>query len=165
MLAEQKKQDSIANLNKNNPESLEDIKFRNTCHYLINEYDDFNKRYLKITDKYEINETLNIELIKEGSSKKVHINFSKNLGCVDYVPNTRSSVRITLENTQVIILYHSGSLDCNDFSLKAELSESKINQLRNSPIKSFNLRGTKGSVTISDIDYNNFFIDKLKCIE
>ena len=165
LLAEQKKQDSIANIREKDPKVLEEIKFRNTCHYLINEYDQYYGRQLMITDKYVIAKNLNIELIREGNSVKIHLNTKENLGCASYVPNTRSSAQITLENDQVITLYHSGSLDCNDFSLKAELSESKMDLLKYSPIKSISFKGTKGSITILDIDYNNFFIDKLKCIE
>lgn len=165
LLAEQKKLDSIANLRKKNPKIFEEIKFRNTCHYLINEYDQYYGRQLIITDKYTIAKNLNIELIREGNSVKIHLNTKENLGCASYVPNTRSSAIITLENDQIITLYHSGSLDCNDFSLKAELSESKMDLLKYSPIKSIFFRGTKGSITILDIDYKMFFIDKLKCIE
>ena len=161
-LERQKKINSTIKIAK---EEEERLKFRNTCHYLINEYDQFYKKQIIITDKYFINQNLNIELLREGNTSKIHINLSENLGCANYVPSGRSSVRITLENNQVIIFYHNGSLDCNDFSLKAIISESKIIQLMNSPIKSINLRGTKKSVTISDIDYRDFFIDKLKCIE
>lgn len=165
LLAEQKKQDSIAKIKEKDPKVLEEIKFRNTCHYLINEYDQYYGRQLLITDKYVIAENLNAELIREGNSVKIHLNTTENLGCASYVPNTRSSARITLENNEVIILYHSGSLDCNDFSLKAKLSEPKMDLLKYSPIKSILFRGTKGSITILDIDYKTFFIDKLKCIE
>ncbi|SFZ90871.1 hypothetical protein SAMN05428642_1011194 [Flaviramulus basaltis] len=161
-LEQQKKPNSIV---KNTEEEQEKLNSRSTCHYLINEYDQYYKREVIITDKYFINQNLNIELLREGSTSRIHINLLENLGCTNYVPSSRSSARITLENNEVIILYHSGSLDCNDFSLKAIISASKIDQLKNSPIKSLELRGTKKSVTISDIDYKEFFIDKLKCIE
>ena len=160
--------DSIAKINAESikdTNSLERNESLNTCKYLINKYDEYYKQMVIITDKYEINPNLNIELIREGNSSKININLSEDLGCVSYVPATRSTVRVTLENNQVIIFYHSGSLDCTDFSLKALLPESKIKQLKQSAIKSFTLKGTKGTVTISDIDYRDFFIDKLKCIE
>ena len=161
-LEQQKKPNSIV---KTTEDEQEKLNSRSTCHYLINEYDQYYKREVIITDKYFINQNLNIELLREGNTSRIHINLLKNLGCTNYVPSSRSSARITLENNEVIILYHSGSLDCNDFSLKAIISASKIDQLKNSPIKSLELRGTKKSVTISDIDYKEFFIDKLKCIE
>ena len=161
-LEQQKKPNSIV---KTTEDEQEKLNSRSTCHYLINEYDQYYKREVIITDKYFINQNLNIELLREGNTSRIHINLLENLGCTNYVPSSRSSARITLENNEVIILYHSGSLDCNDFSLKAIISASKIDQLKNSPIKSLELRGTKKSVTISDIDYKEFFIDKLKCIE
>ncbi len=163
-----KKEDSIDKIKEKHEEKLNSIErneFRNTCHYLINKYDDYYKQQIIITDKYPINEILNIELIREGNASKININLSEDLGCVSYVPATRSTVRVTLENNQVIVFYHSGSLDCTDFSLKALLSQSKINQLKISPIKSFTFRGTRRSKTITNIDYKDFFIDKLDCIE
>ncbi|KJD35466.1 hypothetical protein PW52_10245 [Tamlana sedimentorum] len=143
----------------------QDQAYRNTCHYYINEYDSFNHQQLIITEKYFISEQLNIELLREGSTTKIHFNFSENLGCVDYVPSRRSSVRVILENGQGLTFYHSGSLDCNLFSLKANLPESYLNLLKQSPIKSINLKASKGAVLITDINYKDFFIEKLKCIE
>lgn len=163
-LKKQKKQDSIAKIEEDT-NLLEKLKLRNTCHYFINEYDEYYKKQIIITDKYTISKNINIELIREGNTSKIHINLSKNLGCANYVPSRRSSVNITLENNEIVKLYHSGSLDCNDFSLKGILSPSKINLLKNYTIKSITLKGTKESVTITNINYKEFFIDKLKCIE
>ncbi|GAA4799806.1 hypothetical protein GCM10023330_01520 [Litoribaculum gwangyangense] len=168
LMNQQRRKDSIEKaVNTNNAIELssEELKFRNTCHYLINEYDIFKKQQIIITDKYFVNESLNIELLRQGNISKIHFNYSENLGCASYVPSTRSSVSITLENNKEIVFYHSGSLDCDYFSLKAILSESKIDLLKNSPIKSIVLKGTKASVSILNIQYKEFFMDKLKCVE
>ncbi|MCB4799934.1 hypothetical protein, partial [Neotamlana laminarinivorans] len=137
----------------------------NTCKYFINEYDSFNKQQLIITEKYYIQNKLNIELIREGTKAKINFNYFEDLGCVDYVPNRRSSVLITLENNVNLKFYHSGSLDCNFFSLKANLNSSQIEALKQSPIKSINLKASKTSVLLTDIDYKNFFIEKLQCLD
>lgn len=167
LLKQAKKQDSINKAKEEvlNTKLIEENKLRHSCHYFINEYDNFLGKQVIITEKYNINQSLNIELLREGFTSKININLAEDLGCVSYVPNTRSSVRINLKNNQTVTLYHSGNLDCLDFSLKAILSQTKISQLQISPIKSITLRGTKRSVTISDIDYPEFFIDKLECIE
>ncbi|MCB4806739.1 hypothetical protein LG651_00640 [Tamlana sp. 62-3] len=156
--------DSIAKAQSSKAASQDQV-YHNTCHYFINEYDSFNHQQLIITEKYFISEQLNIELLREGSTTKIHFNFAEDLGCVDYVPSRRSTVRVILENDQSLTFYHSGSLDCNFFSLKANLSESYISLLKQSPIKSINLKASKGEVLLTDINYKTFFIEKLKCIE
>ena len=56
-------------------------------------------------------------------------------------------------------------MDCGDFRFKGVISNSQRALLQNSPIKSVFLKGTKASSEITNIEYKEFFIDKLKCIE
>ena len=146
-------------------EIAEKIKFRNTCHYQINEYDDFYKEKFIVIEPYDIAENLTAVLFRRGSSINLFLNLAENLGCASYLPNQRSSAKVTLENNQTIMFYHSWDIDCGNFGFKGKLSKDKIAKLKASPIKSITLKGTKSSAEITKIDYREFFIDKLKCIE
>ena len=97
--------------------------------------------------------------------KNVFFNLSKDLGCASYLPNQRSSVKVTLENGKVVSFYHSWDIECGDFLFKAVLNASKISSLKSAPIKSIVLRGTKGTWEILNVTYKEFFMDKLKCVE
>jgi len=74
-------------------------------------------------------------------------------------------VKITLENNDVVTLYHTWDMDCGNFSFKVRLSNAKAEILKQSPIKSILLQGTEGNHEILDVYNNSFFIDCLKCIE
>ncbi|WP_345027143.1 hypothetical protein, partial [Flavivirga jejuensis] len=146
-------------------EEAASIKHRNTCSYLINQYDEFRKERSIRTDPYNVHKDLTIELHRQGRSTSIFFNLSENLGCASYLSNNRSHVKVKLENNQIITFYHSWNVDCRDFSFKGKLSSSQMARLKKSPIKSIRLRGTKSFREITDIDYKTFFIDKLKCIE
>jgi hypothetical protein len=73
-------------------------------------------------------------------------------------------VKVTLENNDVITFHHSWDLDCGDFSLKGSLSNANMEKLQKSPIKSIVLHGTKANKEIENLEYKEFFMDKLKCI-
>ena len=143
---------------------LELIRFRNTCHYAMNEYDDINRIEIVRTDPYHINDMLSVELFKRGKSVNIFFNLKGDLGCASYLPSNRSYVKVRLDNNRTITFYHTWGMDCGDFSFKGVLSKSQINSLKTSPIKSIFLKGTKLSTTITDIDYKTIFIDKLDCI-
>uniref|UniRef100_UPI004047B75D hypothetical protein n=3 Tax=Mariniflexile sp. TaxID=1979402 RepID=UPI004047B75D len=182
---EKEKQDSIANVKdeeqkkpalkktKKNAiieeneekERLENIEFRNTCHYAMNEYDAIDRIKIVRTDPYKINDDLTVELFKRGSSTNVFFNLKADLGCASYLPSNRSSVKVKLENNQTITFYHSWGMDCGNFAFKAILSRSQMALLKNAPIKSILLRGTKNSREVTNIEYKAFFMDKLSCIE
>ena len=187
-LTEQRKKDSIAQVlkeqnklvagkQKNNAitkikeekrkenELSEKMKFRNTCHYQINEYDDFYKEKFIVIEPYKITDNLTAVLFRQGNSINIFFNLSEDLGCASYLPNQRSIVKITLQNNQTITFYHSWDIDCGTFSFKARLSNTNMGKLKKSPIKSVMLKGTKSSAEIKNIGYKEFFIDKLKCIE
>ena len=141
------------------------LEFRNTCHYTINEFDPFYNVKTVRTEAYKIAEALTIELYKQGRKTNVFINSKEDLGCVSYFTNNRSSTKITLENNQVVSFYHSWDMECGQFLFKGNLSQSQMNILKKSPIKSIRLRGTKGSKEVIEIAYKEFFMDKLKCLE
>ncbi|WNH07802.1 hypothetical protein [Thalassobellus suaedae] len=178
---EQERQDSLVNANEvkkkllevqqvdaniNEEKSkLEENEFRLKCHYAIDEYDEFYKKIYIRTVPYLLNENLSVELYKYGQKVCVFFNLKEDLGCASYLPSNRSSVKVTLENNQIITFYHSWDMDCGDFSFKGRLSSSQINRLKTSSIKSISLKGTKHSSDILNIAYKEFFMDKLKCIE
>ncbi|WNH13117.1 hypothetical protein [Thalassobellus suaedae] len=153
-----------ANVNEEKSK-LEENEFRLKCHYAIDEYDEFYKKIYIRTVPYLLNENLSVELYKYGQKVCVFFNLKQDLGCASYLPSNRSSVKVTLENNQIITFYHSWDMYCGDFSFKGRLSSSQINRLKTSPIKSISLKGTKHSIDILNIAYNEFFMDKLKCIE
>ncbi|MFI1770906.1 hypothetical protein [Thalassobellus citreus] len=144
---------------------LERAEFRSTCHYVIDEYDDFYKKVYIRTELYQLNKNLTVELYKYGQKECVFFNLNEDLGCASYLPRNRSSVKVILENNLSINFYHSWDMDCGNFSFKANLSASQIAKLKESPIKSIRLKGTEDSTTIIDIEYKEFFMDKLKCID
>ncbi|MEP4781282.1 MAG: cell envelope integrity protein TolA [Algibacter sp.] len=148
--------------NTNNDERT---KFRNTCHYLLNEYDDYYKETTIRTEPYRLSKVLTVELHRQGRVLNIFFNLSEDLGCASYLPNNRSTVKVTLENNQVITFYHSWNMDCGDFSFKGKLSKAQILKLEQSPIKSIKLKGTKYSSEITNLDYKEFFIDKLSCLD
>jgi hypothetical protein len=179
-LATQKRNDSIAKVAENKRKALilqkrndsitktkenERNEFRRTCHYEINEYDEFYKEENIRTIPYELNKKLTVELYKQGRRVNVFFNFSEDLGCVSYLPNNRSYVKVKLENNQTISFYHSWDIDCEGFYFKGRLSSSQIISLKKSPIKSIKLKGTKNFKEITNINYKEFFIDKLSCLE
>ena len=167
-LAKKRIIDSLAKVEekvKKEDEISEKMKFRNTCHYQINEYDDFYKEKFIVIEPYGIADNLTAVLFRRGNSINIFFNLSENLGCASYLPNQRSNAKVTLENNQTITFYHSWDIDCGNFSFKGKLSRSNMAKLKASPIKSITLKGTKSSSEIINIDYKEFFIDKLKCIE
>ena len=145
---------------------LERIKYRDSCHYQINEYDRFYNITTIRTEPYTLNKNLTVELYKQGRKTNVFFNLSEDLGCATYLPNQRSSIKITLENNRIVNFYHSWDIECGElFLFKARLSSININILKKSPIKSIVIHGTQGYKEINFIEYKEFFIDKLKCIE
>ncbi len=159
-LIERKHLDSIANI-----KNKEINKFKNTCHYQINEYDEFYKEIIIRTEPYEVSENLTVELYQQGHSTNIFFNLLEDLGCASYLSNNRSYVKVQLENNETITFYHSWDIECGDFNFKGRLSKSQIIRLKKSPIKSIKLKGTKSSSDITSIKYKMFFIDKLKCLE
>lgn len=151
--------------NQKRLEMLERLKFRDSCHYQINEFDKFYNITTIRTEAYALSNNLTVELYKQGKKLNVFFNYDGDLGCASYLPNQRSSVKVTLENNQTISFYHSWDIECNAFLFKGRLSSSQIEQLKNAPIKSILIKGTEDSTEINFIDYKEFFIDKLKCIE
>ncbi len=146
-------------------ERLERITFRNTCHYAMNEFDAIDRIKILRTDPYQLTKNMTVELFKRGRATNVFFNLKEDLGCASYLPNNRSYVKIKLENNHTITFYHSWDMDCGDFSFKGIISNSQMSLLEKSPIKSVYLKGTKYSREITTIEYKEFFMDKLKCIE
>lgn len=144
---------------------IDRIELRFTCHYQMNEIDEFyNERIIK-TENYEVNSHLKIELYRIGNKKHVFMNFDGQLGCASYFSHNRSYAKIKLENNTIVTIYHSWNVDCANFSLKGILSNSSKSKLKESPIKSIKLQGTKDFIEIENIVYKEFFMDKLGCLD
>ncbi|MFS4482126.1 hypothetical protein ACKGJY_03860 [Hyunsoonleella sp. 2307UL5-6] len=143
----------------------EQLKYKDSCYYQINDFDKFYNVTTVRTNEYEVGANFTIELYKQAARKNVFFNLSRSLGCASYLPNKRSSVTITLENGKTVSFYHSWDIDCGDFSLKAKLNTSKISILKSSPIQSISMKGTEGTWEILNVTYKEFFIDRLQCID
>ncbi len=166
-LKQEPKEEQVKTEDKTNQQSV-DIKrleLRFTCHYQMNEIDDFYKEKLVKTENYEVNNHLKIELYRIGNKRHVFINFDGNLGCASYFSHNRSYAKIKLENNTVVTIYHSWNVDCANFSLKGILTNSSISKLKESPIKSIKLQGTKDFIQIEEVTYKEFFMDKLECLD
>ena len=131
----------------------------------MNEMDTFYNQRIVKTENYEVNDSLKIELYRIGNKKHVFMNFDGQLGCASYFSHNRSSAKIKLENNVIVTIYHSWNVDCGKFSLKGILTNSSISKLKESPIKSIKLQGTKGFIEIENIKYKEFFKDKLGCLD
>lgn len=161
-------QDSILKINqdkKADNKISDKVEFRNTCDYSINEFDKFYGIRTIRTNPYSINKKLTVEFYKQAQRTNIFFNLSEDLGCASYLPNVRSNVKVTLENDDVVAFYHSWDIDCGNFNFKGNLSNSDMERLKKSPIKSITLNGTENSRDITEIDFKEFFINKLKCIE
>jgi hypothetical protein len=165
---EREREDSIAKISekdKNTPETLERIEVRSTCHYVMNEFDPFYNIKTIRTEPYSISKNLTVELYRQGNSTNIFFNLLEDLGCASYLPSNRSYVKVYLENNDVITFYHSWNMDCGEFRFKGKLSGSETARLKKAPIKSIKLQGTKSFLEITNIDYKEFFLDKLTCID
>lgn len=141
------------------------------CHYTTNEVDEFTSNKRMTTKPYNlINKELNfgeigIKLIKNGPRKYLRFLSSYDLGCTSSYENNPSSVRIKLENDDIITFSHVGDTDCGTFNQLSYLSESDILRLNSSPIKIIRLEGTDSYHDVKTIPWKTFFQDKLKCID
>lgn len=146
-------------------DNADQVELRSNCHYQMNEIDEFYKVKIVKTENYRVNDDLKMELYRTGNKKYVFINFDGNLGCASYFSHNRSYAKITLENNTVVTIYHSWNVDCENFSLKGDLTNYTISKLKESPIRSIKLQGTKDYIEIENIEFKEFFVKKLDCLE
>ena len=156
-----KKADSLKRIQ----DSLDRLAYRNKCHYQMNEIDPYYKVKIIRTEKYNINDSITIELYRNGNKRDVFITYLGNLGCASYLTSNKSYAQIRLENNEVVTVYHTWNIDCDNFKLRGSLSQSSISKLKNSPVQSIKLKGTKSSYLVNKIDYKEIFRDKLNCID
>jgi hypothetical protein len=145
-------------------DSLDKVTFRKKCHYQMNETDPFYNVKIIRTEKYKINDNVTIELYKNGNKRDVFITYMGDLGCASYLTSNKSYAKIRLENNDVITIFHTWNIDCENFNLRGSLSQSAIVKLKNSPVQSIKLKGTKRSYLVNKIEYKEIFMDKLNCI-
>lgn len=144
---------------------------KNTCHYDINNIDEFNGDKKIRTRNYSLYNAeseygmLSIQLVRINNKKYVNFMSNSDLGCTSPNSSNKSFVSVKLENGDIIKFYHKGRLDCGTFDLTGGLSESEIIRLKKSPIKIIRLTGTDSYNDYNDITWKMFFIDKLNCIK
>lgn len=166
-----KEKDLKALIEKKRNDSIKKVLFRTVCHYTRNEIDKFDKVKIVETDYYPIqsdNESkyyFAMKLKKYAGRKYIYFSLDSDLGCVNPYTSDRSNAKILLENGNIITIYHSGDVNCSgDFTLLGALTQGNIINLLKSPIKSIRLEGTNYTRDLNDIEYKEFFIDKLNCI-
>ena len=147
-----------------------EIEAKTKCQYRTNRIDPINGKSLKTTEDYKIGKVhsynLSIVLSAVNNSKYIHFYLEVDLGCSSPYRSSRSKVEIKLKNDDLLTFYHSGDINCgDDFYLMGKLSSSEANRLKKSKIEMVRLTGTEGHQDITDINYNDIFIDKIKCIE
>lgn len=151
---------------------FEDLK--KDCHFEENGIDEFTNVKRVSTISFNIDNPKKIDfgggelyfqLIKLGSNKYLRIHSSYDLGCTSSYDNNKSYVKIKLENNTILTFYHIGDIDCGKFELFANLSNSDIEILKKSQIKTVRLSGTEYIQDIKKIEWSSFFIDKLSCIK
>jgi len=141
------------------------------CHFTTNEIDEFTGKTKIITKPYSIVsisdgiDELNIQLRRVGNQKLIFFYSYKDLGCVSSYNNNKSYVNVKLEDNLIIKFPHIGDIDCGHFVLKAQLNQSDISKLKKSPIKIVRLEGTDYYHDVKEIEWKDFFIDKLNCIQ
>ncbi|MGG5486502.1 hypothetical protein [Gaetbulibacter sp. PBL-D1] len=169
-LKEEKIKDSLRLIELNIRDSIAKIKRRKNCHYTLNEIDEFtNKRvitteYYTIASKLYNNYYFMIKLKRIENSEYIFFALDDDLGCTSPYKNSNSSVKIKLENNDIITFYHVGDINCGEFELIGKLTNSDKSRLLKSPIKTIRLNGTDYYEDIKDFDYSDFFFDKLKCL-
>ncbi len=144
-------------------ENLADKNERQKCAYITNEIDVFDNQRVIRTKFDVISENLAIQLYSKGSKKKIVFGASLELGCASPHKTNRSKVMVMLENEDVITFYHSSKLDCGEFELWGNVSNSELIRLKKSPIKAIKLTGTDYYDTIEKFEWPTYFIDQLKC--
>ena len=97
--------------------------------------------------------------------KYLYFTTNLDIGCTNPYKSDRSTAKIKLENGDILNFYHSGVLDCGEYYLTGKLSNSEIIKLKKSKISTIRLIGTEGYQDFTEIEYNDVFFDKLKCIE
>ncbi len=140
------------------------FELKNTCHYNINEIDEFTNNHRKITAYYDIADNLQIQLLKIDNQKYIKIKTNINLGCVSPFINNKSYTKIKLQNNKIITFYHHGEIKCDKFILLGKISKLEIDKLIKSPIKTIRLSGTDYYFDFKNITFKDFFIKKLDCI-
>lgn len=137
-----------------------------TCDYEKNEKDPFDNIFKKYTNFYEVaGYSLRLQLRKNNSESYLVAKSYLDLGCSSPYENDRSYMEIKLLNDKILTFYHRGDIDCSGFRIFARITNNEIHSLKQSPIKSVRLSGTDYYNDIENVDFKNFFIDKLKCIE
>lgn len=139
---------------------------RKSCEYEINEKDPFDNTFKKFTSFYKVSGySLRMQLRRYDSEIYLVVKSIQELGCSSPYNTDRSYVKIQLLNNKILTFYHRGDLDCKRFRVFARITNNEINLLKKIPIKSVRLSGTEFYHDIEEIEYEDFFIDKLKCIE
>lgn len=144
----------------------------NDCLYDANEKDEFTGIIRKNTIVYNLNNLIEgsyskvrIQLKKYGKNKYVVFSSFDDLGCSSPYSTNRSTVKIKLENNDIVNFYHMGDLECGNFILVGKINANEIIRLKKSPIKTIRITGTKYYQDYKNFEFKDFFIKKLDCIK
>ena len=159
--------DSIQEMNKS-------LERKSKCHFKKNEIDEFTRKKIITTEYYKIKKyntnsisSVDIKLQSINEQSFVYFFLPEDLGCASPYSSDTSYVIVKLKNGDLIRFNHKGDIDCsnNSFLLISNLTESQKFRLKKSPIMSIRYSGTESYKDVGDIEYINFFIDKLSCIK
>ncbi|WP_431159088.1 hypothetical protein [Winogradskyella poriferorum] len=146
---------------------------RSRCHYTQNEVDKFTNKIRKVTEYYEIAEhsvylenSVDIRLARNGNYKFIYFYIPEGLGCASPYNKNDSYVIVRLKNNVKVKFYHEDDIDCSSdaFMLVSSLTTAHINKLKSSPIEAIRFLGSESYYDVENINYENFFIDKLSCL-
>ena len=148
------------------------LEFRRKCFYEINETDGFDNRKRIYTKEALVADGTNADFARvrcqlrnNDGVKSVILMLNKELGCVSPYRGKQSRVRVTLENGDIITFLHYGKVSCGNFKLIGKLTASEVKRIVKSPIKQLDFYTAENKMTVTDISNENFFIDKVHCIE
>lgn len=144
-----------------------------SCYYEENGKDDFSNEKKFITQWYGLHtrqlsmDYISVKLLKINENKYIRFSISEDLGCASSYNSNKSFVKVKLMNNDILTFNHFGDTDCSDFNIIGKLSNSELNRLKRSPIKTIRFSGTKfyHDTKEDDIEWKTFFIDKLDCIK
>nr|WP_299488680.1 hypothetical protein [uncultured Allomuricauda sp.] len=142
-------------------------RLKNECQYETNEKDEFTGKTRKYTEFYKLKPLgeLDIQFRRYGGEQFVIFRTYQDLGCASPYSNSRSFVSVKLENNEIVKFYHRGDIDCGNFRLAGRLTAADKTKLLRSPIKIIRLSGTEYYHDVENVEWNDIFIDKIKCIK
>lgn len=116
-------------------------------------------RLVQVDDKVGYN--LKFSLTRLGDRIFLYVHRAQGFGCV----TGNSYVAIKLENAEIVKMYHSSNIDCDEYaSIWAVIDEEAVSKLMASPMVKIRAWGSERGGD-HDVVLKNYFIDQLPCLE